>query len=196
MPKWRRDSIFGGGPRRPLDRNQRARFDYLLNAHHRAGRLTRAARDVGRALLRRLGVDGRCDPSHATLADDADCCERTVERACGAMRAIGLLFWQRRLVRDGSRVDQTSNAYTLNPSSTAEPVERLRDRHSGGGTLKEGIVSAPAAAVRAVKGVVKRVVEALASAPGDTRTLREIRELRQQALGKARRETIAARGWR
>jgi hypothetical protein len=49
--RWRSNSVFGDGPRAPLDRNARARFAYLLDAHHRAARLTRAARDVGRALL-------------------------------------------------------------------------------------------------------------------------------------------------
>ena len=196
MPKWRRASIFGDGPRVPLDRNGRARFSFLLDAHHRTGRLTRAARDVGRALLKRLGVDGQCDPSHATLADDAGCCVRTVERACGAIQAIGLLFWQRRLVRDGSRVDQTSNAYVLTPALATVPEPRLRDRHNAGGTLSKDLLSAPAAAVRAVKGAVKRVVKTLASAPGDTRTLREIKERRQRALEKAWREAMAARGGR
>lgn len=110
---WHRGSLFGSGPRRPLDREQRARFRYLLNAHHRAGRLTRAARDVGEALVRRVGTDGQCDPSHATLAEDAACEVRTVQRATDAMRDLGLLRWQRRLVRNGWRAEQTSNAYEL-----------------------------------------------------------------------------------
>jgi len=82
--------VFGDGYRRPLDREKRARFRFLLNAHHRGGGLTRAARDVGEALVRRLGTDGRCDPAHATLAEDAGCCDRTVRRATGAMRDLGL----------------------------------------------------------------------------------------------------------
>jgi hypothetical protein len=119
---WHRDSIFGDGPRRPLDREQRARFKFLLNAHRRARRLTAHAELVGAALVKRLGVDGQLDPAHATLAADVGCASRTVRRALDAMKAIGLLMWQRRLVRDGWRVAQTSNAYllalTANPHAT------------------------------------------------------------------------------
>jgi hypothetical protein len=60
---WHRGSVFGDGHRRPLDREQRARFRYLLHAWHHGGNLTRAARDVGEALVRRLGTDGRLDPN-------------------------------------------------------------------------------------------------------------------------------------
>jgi hypothetical protein len=70
---WHCGSVFGEGQRRPLDREQHARFRFLLRIHHQAGKLTRAAGDVGEALLRRLGIDGRCDPAHATLAADAGC---------------------------------------------------------------------------------------------------------------------------
>src|SRR4051794_13801718 len=48
---WHRDSRFGDGPRRPLDREQRARFRFLLNAHRRAGHLTPHAEMVGDALV-------------------------------------------------------------------------------------------------------------------------------------------------
>ncbi|HTW71149.1 MAG TPA: hypothetical protein VME47_14760 [Acetobacteraceae bacterium] len=132
---WHRGSVFGDGYRRPLDREKRARFRYLLNAHHRGGKLTRAARDVGEALLRRLGTDGQCDPCHATLASDAACCDRTVRRATAAMRDLGLLRWQTRLVRAGWRAEQTSNAYELVPTLAAPPVlPRVR---CGGQNVRE-----------------------------------------------------------
>jgi hypothetical protein len=123
---WHRGSVFGDGLRRPLDRNQRARFRFLVDAHHRTGRITRAHRDVGLALLKRHGVDGRCDPAHATLAADADCSERTVRRATTAMRDVGLLRWQTRLVRAGWRAEQTSNAYELVPALAAPAPASLR----------------------------------------------------------------------
>src|SRR4051812_37176993 len=76
-------------------------------------------RDIGLALLKRLGTTGRCDPSHATLAADAGCkSAKTAERAAAALKALGLLTWVRRLVRSsgtGWRVEQTSNAYVLIP---------------------------------------------------------------------------------
>ncbi len=67
-------------------------------------------------MVRWLGIgDGRCNPAHATLAADTGCCDRTVRRATAAMRALGLLRWQTRLVRAGWRAEQTSNTYELLP---------------------------------------------------------------------------------
>jgi hypothetical protein len=60
-----------------------------------------------------LARDGRCDPSHARLAADAGVGESTVERALADAKALGLLDWDRRLVRTGWRAEQTSNAYVL-----------------------------------------------------------------------------------
>ena len=110
---WHRGSLFVDGPRIPRDREQRARFRFLVRCHLQARRLTHAAAAVAEALLRRLGTDGQLDPCHATLANDAACSARTVRRACASMLTLGLLSWQRRLVRDGWRAAQTSNAYCL-----------------------------------------------------------------------------------
>jgi hypothetical protein len=68
---------------------------------------------IGTALVRRLGVDGQLDPSHDTIAGDVGCCSRTVRRALEALKGLGLVLWQRRLVRVGWRTAQTSNAYLL-----------------------------------------------------------------------------------
>jgi hypothetical protein len=38
------------------------------------------------------------------------------------MRDLGLLRWQRRIVRDGAYVEQTSNAYELTPAGAATPL--------------------------------------------------------------------------
>jgi hypothetical protein len=114
--------VFGGGRRVPLDRERRARFRFLLSAHRRARRLTPTAELVGTALLKRLGVDGQCDPSHATLAADVGCSARTVGRATAAMRHLGLLRWDQRLIRTGWRVEQTSNAYELVPAAAPAVV--------------------------------------------------------------------------
>ena len=117
-------ALFGDRPRRPLDREQRARFQFLINAHRRAHRLTPHAELVGNALLKRLGVDGQCDPSHQTLAGDAACDERTVRRALDRLKALGMVRWVNRIVRDGWRAAQTSNAYLLAPSEVAESACR------------------------------------------------------------------------
>jgi hypothetical protein len=114
---WRRDSTFGAGPRRPLDREQKARVKFLLHAHRRARRLTPHAELVGNALVRRLGVDGQLDPAHETIAQDVGCGTRTVRRALAALKALGLVMWQCRIVRDGWRCAQTSNSYVLVPGA-------------------------------------------------------------------------------
>lgn len=113
---WHRAALFGPGPRRPLSRDERARFRYLLSTHRRARRLTPCGELVGQALLKRLGEDGRCDPAHATLAADAGVCDRTVRRVMARLRTLGLVSWQMRLIRAGWRAEQTSNAYELTPA--------------------------------------------------------------------------------
>jgi hypothetical protein len=128
---WRRDSIYGDGPRRRLDREQRARFRFLLNAHRRARRLTPTAELVGSALVRRLGVDGQLDPSHDTIGEDAGCSSRTVRRALAALKAVGLVMWQCRLVRDGWRVTQTSNSYLLVPAGVGTLAAVSTDGQNG-----------------------------------------------------------------
>lgn len=135
---WHKNSIFGAGPCVALNRDDRARYRYLLNAHFRAGRITRAWRDIGLALLKRLGRTGRCDPSYARLAADAGCkCARTAERALAALQGLGLVSWVRRLIRTsatGWRTEQTSNQYVLIPSlaSLKAPVscDRLKVRET------------------------------------------------------------------
>lgn len=76
--------------------------------------------------MRLLGPDGRLDPSHAFLAKLAAVSEDTVQRALDRLRGLGLLFWQRRLVRDettGWRCEQTSNAYALTPTTTVSACD-------------------------------------------------------------------------
>ncbi len=136
---WHRGSHFGEGPRRPLSADERRRWTARAELERRAGHLTALHVLVGRALLRRLGEDGQCDPSHATLAADASTSLRTVSRSLKVLRELGLLDWERRLVRcawpaggpGASRAEQTSNAYRLLlPESTVAP--RTECRRSAG----------------------------------------------------------------
>ncbi len=130
MPRWRRDSTFGPGPRRPLDRNARARFLWLVRQHRRPNGLSSGHQKVAEALVRLLGADGRLNPAHAFLARLAAVSEDTVGRALARMRDLGLLLWQRRLRRDaatGWRCEQTSSSYVLTPAACdpqiAAPVQ-------------------------------------------------------------------------
>jgi hypothetical protein len=87
--------------------------------------------------LRLLGSDGRLDPSHASLAALAVVSVDTVKRALIRLRELGLLSWQRRLVRDGWQSHQTSNAYVLIPEAAhdvqiaraVKQVERKKAAH-------------------------------------------------------------------
>ena len=117
----RRGSVFGDGPRRPLSADERRAWIARADLERRAGRLTPTHLLVAHALLRRLGVDGQCDPAHATLARDAGCDPSSVLRALQALQAVELVVWERRLVRrpwpaggrGASRAEQASNAYEL-----------------------------------------------------------------------------------
>jgi hypothetical protein len=132
MPRWRKHSVFGDGPRVRLDRNGRARFKFLLRAHRRANRLTADQVDVAEVLESALGDDGRLDLAHATIAERALCHVATVKRALVRLRDIGLIDWTRRLVRGpdtGWRCEQTSNAYVLRTPAceahVARPVKKI-----------------------------------------------------------------------
>jgi DNA-binding transcriptional MocR family regulator len=117
--------VFGEGPRRPLDREQRARFKFLLNLHYRARRVTPKGEKVALALLKRLGADGQCDPTHQTLATDVACDEKTVRRALDRLKSLGLVQWVNRIIRDGWRAAQTSNGYLLVPTEVVNlPADR------------------------------------------------------------------------
>lgn len=111
--RWRKDSVFGEGLRVPLHREARARFKFLARTYRWNGQLTPLFHEVAQALLRRLSRDGQCDPSHARIAEDAACSERTVRRALGKLKDLGLVHWVQRIIRDGCLVSQTSNSYEL-----------------------------------------------------------------------------------
>jgi len=132
---WRRGSLFGDGPRRPLSADERRIWLARAELERKARRLTALHVDVAGALLKRLGVEGQCDPAHATLAEDAGCDPSTVLRAMNALREVGLVTWERRLVRrpwpaggrGATRAEQTSNAYELLlPDRPVAPREERR----------------------------------------------------------------------
>jgi hypothetical protein len=115
------------GPLRPAWRRPRVRSPGYPSPRRR---LTRAARDVAHALLKRVGTDGRCDPSHVTIGIDAGCCDRTVRRALATLRVLGLVDWDRRLVRDGSECSQISSQYVLAPLDAPPlPATRIAAGH-------------------------------------------------------------------
>ena len=125
---WHRDSVFGDGPRIPMCRERRAVWKARIDLARRAGRITDGEAYVGQALLKRLGQDGRCDPSHETLAADSGESVSTVQRALKAFYACGMVTWVRRLWRNGTRVSQDTNAYLLTLGEPPNPVRCDRQR--------------------------------------------------------------------
>jgi hypothetical protein len=179
---WHRNSVFGDGPRRPLGREQRARFKFLLNAHARANHLPAKQEKVGWALLKRLGADGRCDPTHDTLAADTGISSRTVRRATDTMADLGLLRWQTRLVRAGWRVEQTSNAYELVPA-TENPAaccggQSVRETRSVDKSTDHLPAAAPSAAAiataQAILAARRRAIEARLLTKGSGTSIRDL----------------------
>ena len=159
MPKFHKDSIFGFGPRVPLDREHRAQFRAKLKLQRRPGRLTIAAAEVGRVLVDMLGADGRLDPSYETIATLACVCKDTAVEAVKQLRAFGFLDWTRRLIRGretGGRTQQSSNAYVLRvPACDTEfpagvPGSLFKRRKPEGAGGWEAQVAAAARQLRAL----------------------------------------------
>jgi hypothetical protein len=139
--------------------------------HRAPGRLSAGGLQVLVALVRLLGPDGRLDPSHATLAALARVHVATVQRALERLRGLGLLAWQRRLVRDaatGWRCEQTSSAYVLTPNAAVPACDlqiagavkvslKKKDAHEGTRVAPE----ARQAAMEALAAIAARRMKAL-----------------------------------
>jgi DNA-binding transcriptional MocR family regulator len=91
----------------------------------RAGNLTRAYRDVLLTLHTYRGTGGTAWPSHETLADRAECCTKTVQRALAQAKELDLINWAERRVRAGWRWLRTSNLYRfVVPAAPVKPAPR------------------------------------------------------------------------
>lgn len=127
---WHREAQHGEPSRRPLSPDERQWFRDALDDAHDAGRITRNHIAVGCKLLRHLGSDGQCNPSHETLAGDAKVGLTTVKEALGRLEALGLVTWTQCLAlveapEAGVKVRrpvQTSNAYCLHPPPRRSPA--------------------------------------------------------------------------
>lgn len=133
--RWRKGSEFGPGFRRALCQDTRKQWLARLDIHRRGRRLTALHEKIAVAMLKRLGTDGRLDPSHQTLADDTGASLSTVQRALERLAECGLVTWCRRIVRVGGRaVEQISNAYMLTlgdvPKLPVISSKRQKDRQT------------------------------------------------------------------
>lgn len=80
--------------------------------------LTRSARRVYACLVDHARDKGRCWPSRRRIAEQADCCLRTVDRSLDLLESLGLI----RRLRIIQNHRQTSNVYIL---ADLEPIERI-----------------------------------------------------------------------
>ncbi len=162
--RWRKGSEFGEGLRVPMCRQTRKVWKARVEMHRRAGRITAQYALVAGVLVRRLGHDGRLDPTQATIARDAGVPERTVRRALKALRECGLLMWVRRLVRDGLMARQTSNSYAITLGEAPKIKSIAYGGHDGRGSSKDILSKAqieaqstPPADVAAARAALERI---------------------------------------
>jgi hypothetical protein len=128
-------------------------WERRIGAEFDAGNLTRAYRDVMRALPTFRAMGGDLFPSHEAIGKRAQCSTRTVGRALAIGRDLGLVHWMPRRKRVGWRSLPTSNRYFLNVprppvvSGLRPPFPR---RHTGGQT---GGIKVQGRKKEALKGV-------------------------------------------
>jgi hypothetical protein len=154
-PAYRR--VTGTPTWRAISRRHRVRLvetlewisDRLRQKGEHGGPATHATIRVYRALLFRFAntATGVCLPGYKALAQAAQTCERTAERAVKRLEALGVLWVHARhavwIAPDGTEVRvRTSNGYTF-PSATglddllgnlpgiAVQLRRLRERQGG-----------------------------------------------------------------
>jgi hypothetical protein len=111
--KWRRNSVYGDGLRVPLTPVEIALFRAKLLLARRPRRLTQTCVRVGEFMARTLGDDGRLEPSVEEIAKACQCARSTAHDCLRRLKAEKFLDWDNRIVRNGWRVDQTTNAYRL-----------------------------------------------------------------------------------
>lgn len=84
MPKWRKPSVFGPGRRVPIDRNQLARFVWLVRNDRRYGRLSATGEDVAIELVKMLGDDDQAALPALIAAGRGDAPVTELRFRCGA----------------------------------------------------------------------------------------------------------------
>ncbi len=103
-----RPKVFGDGPRRPMDRNAKARLMVFArslkakrpgDAGRHYGELTAKTVDVLEALLFEFhnARTGQCNPSYERIAMKARCAKSTAQAAMRALEQAGLLTWVNRI---------------------------------------------------------------------------------------------------
>jgi hypothetical protein len=129
MRKFRRGASFWARAQcvTKLDRNDKARIIYLAERTElrtkgrgrKAGAIGQSGLQVLRCLLHQFHstATGQCDPSYTAIQARTGFCRQVVADALRRLEDTGMICVMRRLIRDGWRVIQATNAYVF-PAST------------------------------------------------------------------------------
>jgi hypothetical protein len=114
-----------------LDRNDKARIIYTAEKielrtkakGRKSGALGQSGVQVLRCLLFRFhnASTGQCDPGYTAIQGRTGLCRQAIADAIKRLEATGIICVMRRLVRDGWRVLQATNAYIFPASTSVHP---------------------------------------------------------------------------
>jgi hypothetical protein len=111
--QWRRGSEFGPGRRVPLTEDQKREIMAKAKLVRYPGGLTHCCIRILGEFIAMIGADGRLDPSHEAIAKRIQGSVSSVKENLNRLQEFGFLDWTCRVVRSGSGVQQTTNAYVL-----------------------------------------------------------------------------------
>ena len=114
-----------------LDRNDKARIIYLAEKieirtkakGRKAGAIGQGGLQVLRCLLHQFHntATGQCDPGYTAIQARTGMCRAAVAEAIKRLEDTGIICVMRRLVRNGWRVVQATNAYLFPASTPVHP---------------------------------------------------------------------------
>jgi hypothetical protein len=122
--RFHKECVFGPGRPEKRTKRQVATYAEAIKRHTARGNLTVCWAFVLYALPSWFNwKDGRCDPSHETIADQVDLSVKTVQRAFAMAKRLGLIGWdQRKVETKGGEICQVTNQYRILPG-LAEPTD-------------------------------------------------------------------------
>jgi hypothetical protein len=133
MRKFRRGASFRTRAQSvtKLDRNDKARIIYLAEKTEirtkakgrKTGSIGQGGLQVLRCLLHQFHntSTGQCDPGYTAIQARTGMCRAAVAEAIKRLEATGIICVMRRLVRNGWRVVQATNAYLFPASTPVHP---------------------------------------------------------------------------
>lgn len=126
-------------PLNPIERDQIRGMAQALRMRHQA---TPAFQIILEVLLSFVGRDGRCDPSHATIARASGFHVSTVREALAFWKRVGVLDWDRRKLSIGVQTTSQFRFSVLPADALAHlPARPFRDKKASKNLLLPSMVS-------------------------------------------------------